>query len=77
MGYLDGGFLKLGGTILGVPIIRTIVYLGSKLGSPYFGKLPNTPHDVVPTSSVTGSSALMWRLWMRSRAFQPDLKHTV
>ena len=29
------GFPKLGGTILGVPIIRTV------LGSPYLGKLPH------------------------------------
>ena len=28
------------GTFLGVPIIRTIVYWGPILGSPYFGKLP-------------------------------------
>ena len=28
------------GTILGVPIIRIIVYWGLFLGSPYFGKLP-------------------------------------
>ena len=33
------GFPKLG-VHLGVPKIRTIVYLGSILGSPYLGKLP-------------------------------------
>ena len=33
------GFPKIGGTILGVPLIRIIV-LGSIVGSPYFGKLP-------------------------------------
>ena len=32
-------FPKIRGTILGVPIRRTIVFL-SILGSPYFGKLP-------------------------------------
>ena len=34
------GFPKIGGAFLGVPIIRTIVFWGSILGSPYFGKLP-------------------------------------
>ena len=33
-------FPKIRGTILGVPIIRTIVFLGSILGTRYFGKLP-------------------------------------
>ena len=33
-------FPKIRGTFLGVPIIRIIVYWGSILGSPYFGKLP-------------------------------------
>ena len=33
-----------GGTFFGVPIIRTIVFGGSILGSPYFGKLPNAVH---------------------------------
>ena len=42
----NGGFLRLGGTILGVPIMRincSIIcsVLGSALGSRYFGKLPN------------------------------------
>ena len=32
-----GGFLKLGGTILGVPIIRTIVYWGLYWGPPILG----------------------------------------
>ena len=32
-------FPKVRGTILEVPIIRTINILGSILGSPYFGKL--------------------------------------
>ena len=36
------GFPKIRGTILGVPIIRTIIFWGSMLGSPYFGKLPYT-----------------------------------
>ena len=31
---------KLGGTILRVPIIRTIVFWGVYWGPPYFGKLP-------------------------------------
>ena len=35
-----GDFPKLGVPFLGVPIIRTIVFWGSTLGSPYFGKLP-------------------------------------
>ena len=30
------GFPKIRGTILGVPIIRTIVFWGSTLGSPLF-----------------------------------------
>ena len=34
------GFPKIRSTFLGVPI-RTIVFLGSILGSPYFGKLPS------------------------------------
>ena len=34
-------FPKIRGTFLGVPTIRIIVYWGSILGSPYFGKLPN------------------------------------
>ena len=33
-------FPKIGGTILRVPIIRIVVFGGSILGSPYFGKLP-------------------------------------
>ena len=33
-------FPKIKGTLLGVPIIRTLAFLGSILGSPYFGKLP-------------------------------------
>ena len=37
---LYGGFPKLGVHFLEVPIIRTIVYLGSILVSPDFGKLP-------------------------------------
>ena len=32
-------FPKIRGTILGVPIIRTIVFGGPMLGSPYFGRL--------------------------------------
>ena len=35
-----GGFHKIRGTLLGVPILRTIVYWGSILGSPCFGKVP-------------------------------------
>ena len=35
-------FPKNRGTFFGVPIIRTIVFWGSILGSPYFGKLPYT-----------------------------------
>ena len=34
------GGSKIRGTILGVPMIRIIVYFGSILGSPYLGKLP-------------------------------------
>ena len=33
-------FPKIMGTLLGVPIIRILVFWGSILGSPYFGKLP-------------------------------------
>ena len=35
------GFPILGVPFGGIPIIRTIVYIGSILGSPYFGKLPS------------------------------------
>ena len=31
---------KIRGTILGIPIIRIIVYCGLYMGVPYFGKLP-------------------------------------
>ena len=41
---LLGGFPKLGIPFLGVPIIRTIIYWGLYLGSPYFGKLPLVDH---------------------------------
>ena len=34
------GFPKIRGTILGVPIDRVIILLGSILGSPFSGKLP-------------------------------------
>ena len=34
------GFPKISGTLLGVPIIRTIVYWGLYWGSPYLGKVP-------------------------------------
>ena len=34
------GFPKIRGTLLGVPIIRTIVFWGLYWGPPYFGKLP-------------------------------------
>ena len=34
------GFSKLGVPFWGVPIIKTLVFWGSILGSPYFGKLP-------------------------------------
>ena len=33
-------FPKIGGTFLGVHIIKTIVFWGPFLGSPYLGKLP-------------------------------------
>ena len=41
-------FPKIRGTIfiLGVPIIRTIVFWGSILGSPYLGKLPSWPNRI-------------------------------
>ena len=35
-----GGFPKAKGTFLRVPITRIMIYLGSILGSPHFGKLP-------------------------------------
>ena len=38
--FLTWGFPKIKGPFLGAPIIRTAIYLGSILGSPYFGKLP-------------------------------------
>ena len=38
------GIPKIRGTSLGVSIIRTIVYNGSILGSPYFRKVPNCSH---------------------------------
>ena len=31
---------KIRGTILGIPVIRIIVYCGLYMGVPYFGKLP-------------------------------------
>ena len=34
------GFPKFGGTPLGPPITRTIIFWASILGSPYLGKLP-------------------------------------
>ena len=38
----SGGFFQTRGTFLGGgSIMRSIVFLGSILGSPYFGKLPN------------------------------------
>ena len=43
----DGGFPKLGGTFLKVPITGTMILkLGSILVSPYFGKLPDDPGPV-------------------------------
>ena len=33
-------FTKIRATFLGVPIIKDYSFLGSTLGSPYFGKLP-------------------------------------
>ena len=36
-----GGFPKIRGTLLGIPIIRTIVFGELYGGSPYFGKLPS------------------------------------
>ena len=36
------GFPKIKGTLSGVPIIRTVAYWGSMLGSHYLGKLPHT-----------------------------------
>ena len=35
---LNGGLPKIRGTILGVPIIRTIVFGGFILGPPFLGK---------------------------------------
>ena len=32
-------FLKIGGTLLGVPIIRVIIYWGLYWGFPYLGEL--------------------------------------
>ena len=39
------------GTPSGVPIVRTLAYLGSKLGSPHFGKPPQTMFGV-PTIPI-------------------------
>ena len=36
----SGRVPKIRGTLLGVPLIRTLVSWGLHLGSPYFGKLP-------------------------------------
>ena len=41
MGGVHGGFPKLGGYLLGVPVIRVIVFWGLFWGSPYCGKLPH------------------------------------
>ena len=40
LGFRGLGFPKILCTFLGGPIIRTIIFLGSILGPPYFGKLP-------------------------------------
>ena len=34
------GFPNIRGTFLGVPILRIIIFWGSILGAPYFGKQP-------------------------------------
>ena len=47
------GFRKIRGTILGVPIIRTIVYVGVYIGVPLFRET-TILHDVV--SSVSPSN---------------------
>ena len=39
-GIIVQGFSKIRSTFLGIPIIRTIVYLGLFWGTHYFGKLP-------------------------------------
>ena len=39
--HRNGGFPKLGGTLFGGPHNKDYSILGSILGSPYFGKLPN------------------------------------
>ena len=40
--FLGLGFPKIRGTFVGVPIIRIRVFGGCILGSPVFGKIPNT-----------------------------------
>ena len=50
------------GTILGVLIIRDIVFLESILGSPYFGKLPDLPTFTASSSNLhqLGILASQW-----------------
>ena len=60
------GFPKIGSTFLGVPIIRTIVFLGLHRGSPYLGKLPRSPvaiptwsHLILRVDKATASASLV------------------
>ena len=49
-----GGFPKIKDTFLRVPIIRTIVLLGSTLESPHFGKLASITLNPLPISPKWG-----------------------
>ena len=43
IGFKVLGFPKIWGILLGVPIVRTTIFWGPILGSPYSGKLPCGP----------------------------------
>ena len=61
LGCLDiWGYPEIRGTFLGIPRIRIIVFLGSIVGSPYFGKLPFLVWNsvlVFPVQGRTGSAS--------------------
>ena len=64
-----GGFPKIRGNLLGVPIIRTTVFWGLYWGSPYFGRLPYYPRDpsiqIIPTlGPKVCKYYLHWAIWI-------------
>ena len=63
------GFPKIRGTILGVPIIRSIIYWGLYWGSLYFGKLP---YLGILQQVLGESGSLPTRLWCLHE--QPGMK---